>query len=178
MPDLMATNNKTSVIIAVPACLIYGPPAAEAAAAMCLSTLLLCFSYIPCYSSAESSKTTVWTLNGSVAQRCYSQRLVKRLVNTDHYIFKSLLLLILYINSVFLYWQKLRVFNTKLLFFQKVLSTDIRCKATLKVDDNLIRNVSWKSMKQRRLSIFSEYVLWNIMKCNKMDMSTSIQTIK
>lgn len=58
MPDLTATNNKTSVIIAVPACLIYGPPAAEAAAAVCFSTLMLWFSYIPCC-SAESSQTTV-----------------------------------------------------------------------------------------------------------------------
>lgn len=82
MPDLMATNNKTSVIIAVPACLIYGPPTAEAAAAMCLSTLLLWFSYIPCYGSAEKQPEN--NLNpqwlNSVAQCCYSQRLL----NTDH----------------------------------------------------------------------------------------------
>lgn len=70
------------------------------------------------------------------------------------------------------------MFNTKLLFFQKVVLTDIRCKATLKINDNLMRKVSWKNTKQRRVSIFSEYVLLNIIKCNKLDMPTSIQTIK
>lgn len=47
MPDLMAPNIQISVIIAEPALLIYRPPAAMAAAAMCLSPLLLWFLYIP-----------------------------------------------------------------------------------------------------------------------------------
>lgn len=45
MPDLMATNDKTSVMIAVPACLTCRLPTAEAAAAMRLSTLLLYSSF-------------------------------------------------------------------------------------------------------------------------------------